>query len=640
MNLAAANNLVRQAANETSGDLTRSLLRKAAELCSGTESSEEASVLLARVYSLLALEDITADSRASHWRKCIQTIKRQVSSDPSPIAADTYAMLAVDCFQDRFSSLGTTERQQTLRNSLNELDKALKRRDDHFGQLLSRKSAILRHAALTEILPGEQRSRLEQAKRCAELAHKHVATSSFAQLELGLCEWALSRIAETDQEAADRLRSAEAIFLRDDIQSTEVGRLTLVRFFRLSYKALDACTHFPTATQAMESLRRVLRESYLYAEAATQLWFNDYPEATYLGHLKAARRLLETALAAGYHNARLVTDLAFVTAILDGPPGGETVLKDIRRGSSLDWSEVARVAAQVDSVDLISEGFALGMNQSAIWTRLGTFARRFIGDDKLSEVLHRAAVSLNPHDAIALTNLARQLARTSDAAALNDAERLLSKAQSFADRRFFWWRHVLAEVHDKKGIKRAQPVKSSPLPERPSPASTIHQIRQRFRSLQAMSDVHHRGLELERLVFDLSSFTYGVSSPAYKISREQSGVIRQIDGFFEHGPDPYRVECKWLSEPVGQNEIVLFYNKLDVSGVSGLFISISGFKDTAINQAREYKSSRPILLMDGEEASAVFNGYIRFDEVITRKRQGLHQLSDPYYRIMPRGEVA
>src|SRR5205085_543108 len=138
-----------------------------------------------------------------------------------------------------------------------------------------------------------QQSKLQEAKRCGELAcREHQGAPTL--LELGLCEWALSRVAENDEKAADELRAAERLLTESKVQSSEVGRLTLSRFYRLTFKSLDACEHFPAKTEAMESLRRVLRESHVYAEAATQLWFNDYPESTYRPHLIEAKHLLNT----------------------------------------------------------------------------------------------------------------------------------------------------------------------------------------------------------------------------------------------------------------------------------------------------------------------------------------------------------
>jgi hypothetical protein len=345
---------------------------------------------------------------------------------------------------------------------------------------------------------------------------------------------------------------------------------------------------------------------------------------------------LETAIAAGYQSARLVTDLAFIIAIIDGPPAGELVLGGICTGQSIDWIGVSKLAAQIESVDLITQGFALGMDQSAIWSRLGTFALRFLDDDELAEILYRAAAKIGPHDAIALTNLARHLIRKGDQNSLVEAERLLSKARNFADRRFFWWRKVLTLLREKKGLPPGGKLKATA--ERKADRS-IAEIRLAFQQLETNQDAQQRGFELEKLVFDLCMLTLGIAAPPYRIARD-SGVIRQIDGYFSAASDRYRMECKWRSEPIGQNEIVLFSNKLDVAGISGLFISMSGFKETAIAQARELRAQHAILLMNGDETRAVFNGHLPFDELLRLKRQHFDQLSDPYHQVIPTGEIS
>jgi hypothetical protein len=431
------------------------------------------------------------------------------------------------------------------------------------------------------------------------------------------------------------LRAAENAFTSRDVQGTEPGRLTLARFYRLTFRPLESCNHFPSSLESIESVRFVLRDCHIYAEAATQLWLNDYPEQTYKPHLLEARHLLETAIAAGYRNARMLTDLAFIAAILDGAPAGELVLHGIRAGSAIDWVEVSSIAARVDSVDLVTQGFALGMDQSAIWTRLGTFAYIFLADDELAEILYRAAIQLGPHDAIALTNLARHLIQKGDEKSLSEAERLLDKAQNFADRRFFWWRQARTLLAEKRGSLTT--AKSKPPSSKTS--SSIREFRSAFQRLESMENAQQRGLELERLVFDICKITFGIAAPSYSIKRDGGGVIRQIDGYFKTAADRYRVESKWLTEQAGQNEIAIFANKLDVVGVSGLFISMSGFKETAVAEARELRKNRAIILMDGDEARAVFNGYITFDELLRRKRQHFDQLSNPYYRVLPRREI-
>jgi hypothetical protein len=163
MGLFCAKELVRQALHELSGEDARRLLRKASEICS-SESGQEAGLLLAHILALLALEEPTSHGRATHWRKCIQVVRQQIEIEPPQnlLVPDAYAMLAVDCVQDQYANFSSADRQILLRSALNIVDKALRNKDDDgFPSLLARKAAILRHLAHFQIIPKEQRKRLE-----------------------------------------------------------------------------------------------------------------------------------------------------------------------------------------------------------------------------------------------------------------------------------------------------------------------------------------------------------------------------------------------------------------------------------------------------------------------------------------------
>jgi hypothetical protein len=57
-------------------------------------------------------------------------------------------------------------------------------------------------------------------------------------------------------------------------------------------------------------------------------------------------------------------------------------------------------------------------------------------------------------------------------------------------------------------------------------------------------------------------------------------------------------------------------------------------------EAKEQRDKHAILLMDGEEARAVFNGFLFLDELLKRKRQHFDQLSNPYHRVLSKAEVS
>ena len=146
----------------------------------------------------------------------------------------------------------------------------------------------------------------------------------------------------------------------------------------MTFQPLKACEAFPRQLDQMSNTRRILRESYIFGEAVSQLWFADYPEMMVGAYLSEARSFLESAIAAGYRNARIIVALAYVVAIVDGPQAGGTALSDICTKSGVLWDQALNLATAASSSNLLEFGFALGLNQSAVWIRLGTFVGNLV----------------------------------------------------------------------------------------------------------------------------------------------------------------------------------------------------------------------------------------------------------------------
>jgi hypothetical protein len=435
----------------------------------------------------------------------------------------------------------------------------------------------------------------------------------------------------------NRLRIAEEHLTDDLLRDYEPAQLALARLFRLSFQPLKACEAYPTQLGRISNLRRVLREAYILGEAASQLWFADYPETVIQKYLIESRSLLESALAAGYRNARIIIALAYVVAILDGAQAADATLSEISAGTGVEWDQVTKLVCKANSSDLLGLGLALGIDQSAVWTRLGTFVGRFHGDFSLAEELYRTATRLDQHDAIALTNLARFLATHGGASSQQEARRLVQKAQNFADRRFTWWRSVATQLEHGCLVppprSRRPEAKPGAGEIRLTHFTDIKQLRREFRKIELLADEQQRGYQLERLFYELAKLTVGTAAPAYRINRVGGG-FSQIDGYFTHGADKYRVECKWISRPADHNDIVAFADKLDVAGVGGLFVSMSGFTNGAVGRTRELRGQKVLLLMDGEEIRILFNLQVNFDDVMWRKRLHFDQRSEPYCQIV------
>jgi restriction endonuclease Mrr len=110
-------------------------------------------------------------------------------------------------------------------------------------------------------------------------------------------------------------------------------------------------------------------------------------------------------------------------------------------------------------------------------------------------------------------------------------------------------------------------------------------------------------------------------------------MTHQIDGHIEHKDKSYRCECKWKKDKVSYDEMLKFSDKIDAVGVSGLFISISGFSDAAINKSKELRSQKAIILIDGNDVELVMTGSIHFDDLLNAKRRAFDSMSETYYPI-------
>lgn len=625
------------ARGERSAQRSRQLFELALAACDSNDSAvaHGRALLKAQTLAEIALEESKGEDRTKRWLEAIKSLSEAWKESPIAEIADVNAAISVDCFQDLLSDMEFAERLKLLRKARDMLDTSLKQKDQtNKAFLLARKSSVLRHLSYGDPTPEGRISRLDEAVACGLLSVNSLRMPA-GTLELAQAQWQRARYENTDERYVSRLRLAEEQFSHPILSEEEIAHLALARFYRLTFRQLDACKVFPRLNPSIKNTRRLLRESYVYAEAAIQLWYADYPAEIVEPHLQEARSLLETAIAAGYHNARLISDLAYVVAIVEGPEAGTVTLSEICGDqNSISWEEALRLIAETDITNPLAYTLALGIDQAPVWTILGTFVRRFLQDDDLAELFYRTALKIDAHNPIALTNLARFLARSSRPNVLPEAERLIQKAQAFADRRFTWWRAVQTEISELRSGHKKHRRAGKRILYSQTRFTNQKEVRDRYLSVEGVSDPQQRGYELEKLVYELARLTFDTAAPPYRIVRN-GGQISQIDGFFTHQSDKYRVECKWTSERIDHNEVVIFKDKLDVVGVSGLLISISGFTESAIARAREYRSEKAILLMDGEEARFIFSGQINFDEAIRRKRIYFDQRSDPYFRIGP-----
>ena len=166
--------------------------------------------------------------------------------------------------------------------------------------------------------------------------------------------------------------------------------------------------------------------------------------------------------------------------------------------------------------------------------------------------------------------------------------------------------------------------------ERAKAASKIGQLEQLkacFYDLVATASPQRRGQLFEPFLFDLFN--------AFDLYPRGSFALvgEQIDGAFEMGSQHYLLEAKWEQDPIGARELRYFKEQVEskLDNTLGLFISINGFTNEGIEA---FQRSRPnIFLMDGEDLSAVLEGFIDLRELLHRKQRHAAQTGEVYRRF-------
>jgi len=145
-----------------------------------------------------------------------------------------------------------------------------------------------------------------------------------------------------------------------------------------------------------------------------------------------------------------------------------------------------------------------------------------------------------------------------------------------------------------------------------------------------------RGKHLEGVLNALFS-AYGIliKEDFRRIDSEGAGVIEQIDGVVEFSDHIYLVEMKWVKEPIGVDKIsqhlVRVYGRPDARG---LFITSSGYTDTAIALCREALSQKTIALISLQEIVMLLERQGDLVQMLKDKVMAATIEKNPYLEIL------
>lgn len=137
-----------------------------------------------------------------------------------------------------------------------------------------------------------------------------------------------------------------------------------------------------------------------------------------------------------------------------------------------------------------------------------------------------------------------------------------------------------------------------------------------------------RGRAIEGLLRDLLDLESLDPRTAYRPRGEE------IDGSFVLDHRVYLLELKWRKNPTPASDLYAFKGKLDgkLDGTIGVFISVTGYSNDAIDALTQGKSLN-LILWNGDDLLAVLDGEITFADAQRAKLRYAHERGRPFFPI-------
>jgi hypothetical protein len=98
----------------------------------------------------------------------------------------------------------------------------------------------------------------------------------------------------------------------------------------------------------------------------------------------------------------------------------------------------------------------------------------------------------------------------------------------------------------------------------------------------------------------------------------RKGTVEQTDGFFTFNGFQYLIESRWRKKPPTLNDLRAFSLKVEakIESTRGLFVSISGFRDDVLVEA---KPLRNVIYVNGQDLAHILEGRNLLPQALTVK---------------------
>jgi len=188
-------------------------------------------------------------------------------------------------------------------------------------------------------------------------------------------------------------------------------------------------------------------------------------------------------------------------------------------------------------------------------------------------------------------------------------------------------------IKEQDEIKRRQEQAAEKLKANVAVRQKLEEIKSRYMPLVGTDDAQGRGLELEKILYELFELFDLDPKASFK------NLGEQLDGAFSLDGTEYLFEAKWQKNLANKADLAVFSDKVKtkLENTLGVFLSINGFSQDGV--AAHQAGGASILLMDGGDLMAVFEERIDFTSLLLRKKRHAAQTGNIYfsYYQMARG---
>jgi hypothetical protein len=187
---------------------------------------------------------------------------------------------------------------------------------------------------------------------------------------------------------------------------------------------------------------------------------------------------------------------------------------------------------------------------------------------------------------------------------------------------------ILESDKPKPDVEKERKARLALIEEQQGELRRLHEM---FMTLATREDVaQQRGYDLEELIGDLFKL-YGIPyTPPYR-----KGTVEQTDGFFTFDGFQYLIESRWRKAQPPIGDLRSFAGKVaaKVESTRGLFLSVAGFRDEVLEEAR---TLRNLIYMDGQDMALILEGRPHLPEALQAKIDQAAQRGVFFYPLQGR----